>query len=57
MKLEIRSLVESEVGGGIIEALKKEIRVRIAIVRNKNRSRLGISTKKPKQDPVVGIRD
>ena len=57
MKLEIRSLDESEVGGGIIEALKKEIRVRIAIVRNKNRSRLGIITKKTKQDPVVGIRD
>lgn len=57
MKSEIRSLGESEGGSGIIEERKEEIRFRVALVRSKNRSKLGIIKRKTKQNPVVSIED
>lgn len=54
VKQEIRSLVESEVGSGVIEGLKEELRFRISRERSKNRSKLGIIKNKTKQDPVAG---
>lgn len=57
VKSEIRSLGESEGGGGIIEERKEEIRFRVALVRSKNRSKLGIIKWKTKQNPVVSIED